>query len=71
MNELKQVLKRMFSLDADTASHEEIKKRIISGGQVTGTNMCILICAILIASAQKQAKKRAPARVAMQPRRAR
>ncbi len=50
MNELKYILKRAFSLDADTASHEEIKNRIISGGQVTGTNMCILICAILIAS---------------------
>ncbi|MBR4320271.1 MAG: DUF389 domain-containing protein [Oscillospiraceae bacterium] len=50
MNELKQVMKKIFSLEADTATHEEIKKRIISGGQVTGTNMCILICAILIAS---------------------
>ncbi len=50
MNELKYILSRVFSLEADTASHEEIRKRIISGGQVTGTNMCILICAILIAS---------------------
>ena len=50
MNEFRHVVKRVFSLEADTATHEEIKKRIISGGQVTGTNMCILICAILIAS---------------------
>ena len=50
MNEFRHVVKKVFSLEADTATHEEIKKRIISGGQVTGTNMCILICAILIAS---------------------
>ena len=50
MNEFLYILKRAFSLDADTATHEEIKKRIISGGRVTGTNLCILICAILIAS---------------------
>ncbi|MBR1529403.1 MAG: DUF389 domain-containing protein [Oscillospiraceae bacterium] len=50
MNEFKYILSRVFSLSEDTASHEEIRKRIISGGQVTGTNMCILICAILIAS---------------------
>ncbi len=50
MNEFKETLKKVFTLAEDSASHEEIKKRIISGGQVTGTNMCILICAILIAS---------------------
>lgn len=47
---LKKTLLRAFDLKADTASHEEIKNRIIGAGQVTGTNMCILICAILIAS---------------------
>ena len=50
MNELKQTLSRIFSLHADSASHEEIRDRILAGGQVTGTNMCVLICAILIAS---------------------
>lgn len=50
MNDLMQVLRRIFSLHGDSATHEEIKERIISGGQVTGTNMCVLICAILIAS---------------------
>lgn len=50
MNDLLLVLKRIFSLHDDSATHEEIRERIVSGGQVTGTNMCILICAILIAS---------------------
>ena len=50
MNEFKYALKKAFSLEEDSATHEEIKRRIISGGQVTGTNMCVLICAILIAS---------------------
>ncbi len=50
MNEFKYILSRVFSLSEDMATHEEIRKRIIGGGQVTGTNMCILICAILIAS---------------------
>ncbi len=43
-------IRRAFNLTEDTATHEEIRQRIISSGQVTGTNMCILICAILIAS---------------------
>ena len=46
----KQVLKRMFSLVEDTASHDEIRNRILSGGQITGTNMVVMICAIVIAS---------------------
>lgn len=44
------MLKKMFSLKEDTASHEEIRDRLISGGQITGTNMCVLICAMVIAS---------------------
>ena len=43
-------MKRLFSLHEDAAAHEEIRERIISGGQVSGTNMCVLICAIMIAS---------------------
>ena len=34
------VLKEMFSLKADSASHDEIRDRLIGGGQITGTNMC-------------------------------
>lgn len=48
--ELTRSVKKAFSLTEDTATHDEIKSRILSGGQVTGTNMCVLICAILIAS---------------------
>lgn len=47
---MKKVLKNMFSLSEDMASHEEIRDRLLSGGKVTGTNMVIMICAILIAS---------------------
>ena len=44
------IFKRMFSLKADTASHEEIRDRLLTGGIITGTNMCVLICAMIIAS---------------------
>lgn len=40
----------MFSLKEDAASHEEIRDRLLSGGKITGTNMCVLICAMIIAS---------------------
>ncbi|HBL91811.1 MAG TPA: hypothetical protein DD427_19915 [Klebsiella pneumoniae] len=40
----------MFSITEDAASNEEIRDRILSGGKVTGTNMVVMICAILIAS---------------------
>ncbi|MGN0613977.1 MAG: DUF389 domain-containing protein [Porcipelethomonas sp.] len=43
-------IKSAFSLHSDTADYEEIKERITSGGRVTGTNLCILMMAILIAS---------------------
>ncbi|MGM9537983.1 MAG: DUF389 domain-containing protein [Candidatus Onthomonas sp.] len=43
-------VREAFSLHQDTAGFEKIKDRIISGGQVTGTNLCILMMAILIAS---------------------
>jgi len=46
----RQSVKNLFSLHEDVASHDEIKDRIISGGKITGTNMCVLILAILIAS---------------------
>ena len=47
---MKRVLKTMFSLSEDTADYEEIRDRLLSGGKVTGTNMVVMICAILIAS---------------------
>ncbi len=48
-NNLKTILRKMFSIHADTASHEEIRDRLLTGGQITGTNMCVLICAMAIA----------------------
>lgn len=46
-----QILKSVFSIKDDVASHEEIRSRIMAGGRITGTNAVILICAIIIASA--------------------
>ena len=47
---MKEKLKSVFSLQTDQASNDEIEERIKSGASVTGTNMYILILAILIAS---------------------
>lgn len=47
---MKQKIREAFSLRQDTADYAEIKERIASGGQVTGTNLCVLMMAILIAS---------------------
>ena len=47
---MSKVVKTMFSLSEDTASYEEIRDRLLTGGKVTGTNMVVMICAILIAS---------------------
>lgn len=44
------IFKKMFSLKEDAASHEEIRERLLSSGKITGTNMCVLICAMVIAS---------------------
>lgn len=43
-------LHEVFSISQDRASNEEIRDRLLSGGKVTGTNMCVMVCAILIAS---------------------
>lgn len=48
--ELRKFFRELFSLHGDSASNAEIKDRIINGGQFRGTNMCILILAIIIAS---------------------
>lgn len=47
---MKERLRRMFSLSEDSASNEEIRSRLLDGGKVTGTNMCVLVCAMIIAS---------------------
>lgn len=47
---VKQTFARVFSIQEDRASNDEIRDRLLSGGKVTGTNMCVMICAILIAS---------------------
>ena len=47
---IKEKIRKAFSLKEDSASHEEIRARLLDGGQVTGTNMCVLVCAMVIAS---------------------
>ena len=40
-HEWRQVTRSLFSITEDTASHEEIRDRLILGGKITGTNMCV------------------------------
>ena len=47
---VKEKIKQMFSLKEDSASNEEIRSRLLDGGKITGTNMCVLVCAMVIAS---------------------
>ena len=47
---MKEKVRKAFSLAADSAPHEEIRSRLLDGGQVTGTNMCVPGCASVIAS---------------------
>lgn len=47
---IKEKIKKAFSLSEDSASNDEIRTRLLDGGQVTGTNMCVLVCAMVIAS---------------------
>lgn len=47
---IKEIIREAFSLKDDTASHEMIKTRLVDDGQVTGSNMSILILAMLVAS---------------------
>ena len=46
----KESFRKMFSLNEDVASPGEIRDRLLSGGKITGTNMVVMVCAILIAS---------------------
>ena len=47
---IKEKIRKAFSLKEDSASHEEIQARLLDGGQITGTNMCVMVCAMIIAS---------------------
>ena len=47
---VKEKIREAFSLSEDNASHEEIRSRLMDGGKVTGTNLCVLVCAMIIAS---------------------
>ncbi|MBO5449548.1 MAG: DUF389 domain-containing protein [Ruminococcus sp.] len=47
---IKQIFHSMFSLRNDMASYDEIENTIVSGAKLQGTNACILILAILVAS---------------------
>ena len=47
---VKDIISDIFSIHGDSADHDEIKERITSGGEIRGTNMCVLVLAILIAS---------------------
>lgn len=47
---VKTTIKRIFSIQADSADSNEILERLLSGDRVSGTNMVVLVCAILIAS---------------------
>ena len=50
MNSIKKIFGDLFSLREDSASMAEIVERIHAGGVLKGTNMCILVLAIFIAS---------------------
>ena len=50
METVKQILSDFFNLNGDHASMKEIAERIHSGSTLKGSNMCILILAIFIAS---------------------
>lgn len=51
MNErVRDLLRHIFSLSGDVAEYTEIRQRMADGGKITGTNMCILMLAIFVAS---------------------
>lgn len=47
---LREIFGEMFSVKKDVATKEQIQENLVSGGKVTGTNMCLLVLAIFIAS---------------------
>jgi uncharacterized hydrophobic protein (TIGR00271 family) len=46
---LKEIIHEAFSVSEDTASADEIRTRLKDGGKVTGTNLCMMTCANIIA----------------------
>ena len=47
---MKEKVRTAFSLSEDSAPHEKIRERLLDGGKITGTNMCVMVCAMIIAS---------------------
>lgn len=47
---IKNFFKDVFTISENKASNGDIKASIVSGSKLKGSNMCILICAIIIAS---------------------
>ncbi len=47
---IKNFFRDVFSISENKASNGDIKTSVVSGAKLKGTNMCILICAIIIAS---------------------
>ena len=47
---LGEIFGEMFSLKKDVATVEQITDTLVSGGHITGTNMCLLVLAIFFAS---------------------
>lgn len=45
-----EIFGEMFNIHKDVASKYQIQENLVSGGKVSGTNMCLLVLAILIAS---------------------
>ena len=50
MEQIKKIVKQAFNIHGDKASYDEIHNRIVSGAEIKGTNLCILVLAIFIAS---------------------
>lgn len=50
INSVSAIVRRAFSLREDKADNDEIRDRLLSGGKVTGTNLSVMICAMIIAS---------------------
>lgn len=50
MDRIKKFFNSYFSIHGDTASQDEIYNRLVNSAAIRGTNMCVLMLAILIAS---------------------
>ena len=44
-----EILRNAFAVSEDTASNRVIRTRLQDAGKVTGTNMCMMVCANIIA----------------------